>query len=324
MNPMSQQPGPDHDPAFPSRQPRAGWNRRIARQLAVVTFAAACFAAAHACNSSTPSQKPDPTPVISQSRKASYTETWDRSAFDHALWDAVVREHVNDQGLVDYARVAADARFNEYLYRLANTDAADLADDAQRLAFWINAYNALTIKAVLETLPDDRARWSDYSIKKQSVGGKNIWQGLEFQVGGGNRTLDEIEHEILRKQDGLRDPRIHLVLVCAARGCPKLWNRAYDPRRIDEQLSDAVRRYVKDPRQFRIDESSRALTLTQVFEWYGKDFTSPDFSPNAPTIPAFLAKYIPDPPLTRALNLEVWRVKYFDYDWSLNLAPAAP
>lgn len=299
------------------------WRRgALAGKHALSGVAILCFAAGPGCGGPTAFPGPDPERVVSEPREPSFAETWNRSAFDHGLWDAVLQKHVNDQGLVDYGAIGEDARFREYLFRLANTDAAGLADDRQRLAFWINAYNALTIKAVLETLPKDRARWSSYSIKDQTIGGKTIWQALRFQVGGGTWTLDQIEHEILGGEAFHHDPRTHLVIVCAARGCPKLWNRAYDPRHIDKQLSGAVLRNVEDPDQFQIDESNRTLKLNKVFKWYGEDFSSPDASPNAPTVPAFLGKYIPDPPLTRSMTQDVWKLEYSDYDWKLNIAPA--
>lgn len=284
-------------------------------------LAVLCFAAGPGCVAPNAQSEPDPERVVSQPREQSFAATWNRGAFDHGLWDAVLQQHVTEQGLVDYGAIRGDDRFSEYLYRLANTDAAGLSDDSQRLAFWINAYNALTIKAVLETLPDDRSKWSEYSIKDQTVGDKNIWTGLRFRVGGGTWTLDQIEHDILGGKGVHRDPRTHLVIVCAARGCPRLWNRAYDPKNIDDQLSGAVQRFVHDPNQFQIDESNRTLKLNKVFKWYGNDFSSPESAPNAPTVPAFLGKYIPDPPLTRSMTQDVWKLEYSDYDWKLNIAP---
>lgn len=279
---------------------------------------AAALLAVQGCNPS--SQARRPATVVAQPHEASFAETWDRRAFDHDLWDAVVRAHVNERGLVRYDRIGDDPRFKEYLYRLANTDAAGLADNHQRLAFWVNGYNALTIKAVLDTLPADQSGWPDYSIRDQKVDGRSIWKGLVFEIGGGQWTLDRIEHDILRRRDGLRDPRIHVAIVCAARGCPHLWNRAYDPKTMDEQLAMALRRYVNDPSQCRIDVANRTLTLTRIFDWYGEDFTSPRFSPNAPGIPDLIARHVSDPATADALRTRKWKLEYLDYDWKLNLA----
>jgi len=137
--------------------------------------------------------------------------------FDHSLWDAILQKCVNEGGRVNYAEIKASEAFPKYLAKLKATNASDLVDDQDRLAFWINAYNALTIQGVLQTLPADESQWPDYRITDQKVHGKSLWKGMRFDVGGGERTLDGIEHGILRKQDGLRDPRIHVALVCAAR-----------------------------------------------------------------------------------------------------------
>jgi len=239
--------------------------------------------------------------------------------FDHGLWDGVVRKHVDEHGGVDYAAISRSVGFREYLWRLSKTDAAGLRDDRQRLAFWINAYNALTIQAVLQTLPQDAALWPEYSVQDVKIEGLSLWKGIVFDVGGGRRTLDAIEHDILRKQDGLRDPRIHVALVCGANGCPPLWNRAYTGENIKKQLSETIRRFVNDKRQCTIDLVHGVIRISKVIEWYGGDFTALSFSPHAPSIPAFLALYVNDPVLAKALKLREWRFEYMDYDWKLNL-----
>ena len=248
-----------------------------------------------------------------------FAKTWDRNDFDHGLWDRVLRKYVDDRGGVDYAGIGESASFREYLYRLSKTDAAALRDDHQRLAFWINAYNALTIHAVLKTLPKDHAAWPAYSIRDQRIDGKDIWDGMAFAVGGGRWTLNQIEHEIIRKRDGLRDPRIHVALVCGARGCPPLWNRAYTGKAIDGQLAEAMRRFMGNPRQCSIDPKKGSIRISKVFEWYAADFTNPEFSPHAESIPSFLALWARDSGLAKTLNSRSWRMEYFDYDWKLNL-----
>ncbi|MCG8403918.1 MAG: DUF547 domain-containing protein [Phycisphaerales bacterium] len=242
-----------------------------------------------------------------------------RKTFDHRLWDQALRKFVDAEGLVDYASFSKSKAFQNYLERLSKADAAGLENDKERLAFWINAYNALTIQGVLKTLPQDQKAWREYSIKDQKVNGQTLWKGMKFKVGGGRWSLDEIEHEIIRKQDGLRDPRIHVALVCAARGCPPLWNRAYTGKEVDEQLASAMRRFVKNRKNCLIDRDKRVIRISKVFEWYRKDFTDPGFSPRAESVAAFLAMSVDDPALSRTLRTYDWRLKYFDYDWKLNL-----
>lgn len=294
--------------------------RRLVRGLPSLMLclgAAAC----HDNNTASPGgpRAEDARPATAPIEKTAFAKTWNRRIFDHGLWDRVLRAHVDEAGNVDYAGIARSEAFREYLWRLSRTDAAGLANDRERLAFWINAYNALTIRAVLDTLPQDRDRWAEYSVQDVRVGGKSLWKGPVFDVGGGRRTLDAIEHDILRRQDGLRDPRIHVALVCAARGCPPLWNRAYTGAAIQEQLAAAMRRFVNNERQCAIDPARGLIRISRVFDWYRDDFSSPAFSPRAESVPAFLAMSVDDPALAAALQSRAWRFEYVEYDWKLNL-----
>ena len=225
----------------------------------------------------------------------------DHGRFDHSTWDSVLREHVNVRGLVDYAGIKESPLFHKYLASLEAASADKLVDDRDKLAFWIDAYNALTIQAVLKTLPADQSTWPAYRINEQEIRGKSIWKGIRFDVGGGRWTLDDIEHKILREQDGLRDPRIHVVLVCAARGCPPLWNRAYAGGEINDHLASAMTRFVSNPMQCIVDTKQREIRISKVFEWYGGDFVDAKFTPHAASIPKFLASYVTDDVKAKAL-----------------------
>ena len=109
--------------------------------------------------------------------------------------------------------------------------------------------------------------------------------------------------------------------MCAARSCPPLWNRAYTGDEIEEQLSAAMRRFVVDPKQCRIDVARREIRISKVFEWYGADFVDKKFAPHADSIAAFLAPYVPDEEVREALLSGTWNLTHFDYDWSLNIGP---
>lgn len=112
---------------------------------------------------------------------------------------------------------------------------------------------------------------------------------------------------------------MHLVLVCAAKGCPPLWNRAYTAPGIDQELTEAVRRFVADQGRCQFDRRRRIIRTAKIFDWYGKDFTSPDFSPRAESVPKFLARYVADEALAQSLANDDWTVEFVQYDWSLNL-----
>lgn len=247
--------------------------------------------------------------------------------------------HVDDAGLVDYSAMAGDTRFREYLYRLAHTDPTGVGDGRARLAFWINAYNALVVQGVVATLPADRKAWYDYTVLSVEVAGidargKGFFEGLRFVVGGRRYSLDEIEHAVLLQRpermgaDGAwyrsvgpspPDVRIHFALVCAARGCPKLRREAYGARRIDEQLAAAVTRFVRDADRVRFDRRAHTMRVSELLAWYGDDLTNRRYSGHAGSVAAFLARYVDDPALARSLGTEVWRTEYLPYDWSLNV-----
>lgn len=245
------------------------------------------------------------------------------TTIDHGLWDALLTAHVDDSGRVDYAAMARDERLDQYLDRLKSTRAEGLSDADARLAFWINAYNALTVRAVLDTLPAAPSKWPEYKISEQKVDGKSLWKGRRFDVGGERRTLDEIEHEILRKRDGLRDPRMHAALVCAARGCPHLWNRAYMGGKVRDQLADAMRRFANDPGQVRWGAATKTLHVSKILDWYGSDFTNSKFSPHAESIGKFLAEHVEDEALAERLRAFDGAMQFNEYDWRLNIQPTS-
>jgi len=271
----------------------------------------------------------------------SFARDWDRVHFDHTLYDAGLRAHVNDAGLVDYAAIGKDAGFQEYLYRLANTDPAALAGDKARLAFWINAYNALVIQGVLQALPPKQAEWTRFNVLEVTEPGfeepgKGFFRGFRFMVGGRRYALDEIEHGVLLQRDewvksdrkfyasvgtGTPDPRIHFALVCAAKGCVKLRRGAYTSDAVDEQLDAAIAAFARDEARIRFDRAHKTMQVSQLLDWYGGDLRNPAFVPHAPSVPAFLADYVGDADLARSLRRDSWTVTWIHYDWSLNLQP---
>lgn len=274
---------------------------------------------------------------VSAPASKDFAASWSKTPFDHSLWTAVLGQRVNSDGLVDYESVRSDARFAEYLYRLANTHPSELASDDERKAFWINAYNALAIKGVLETLPKsgDPKSYSvlDVTVPGVSEKGKGFFVGLRFLVGGERVTLDQIEKGMLLGDGALRagfdahggtvtsgapDPRIHFAIVCAAKGCVTLSDEAYEGTRIDLQLDKAVARFMSSRRQALFDLRNRVMRVSKIIEWYAADFTNPKFSPHAETVEKFLAPYAYDERLERSLINDDWRINYMKYDWSLN------
>jgi hypothetical protein len=236
------------------------------------------------------------------------------TGFDLDLWDALLgrytREVADPAGVrVDYEGLRAEPRWKELLASLAAAAPAPEAPRAERLAFWIDAYNVLAIDVVLQHYPLA-------SIRDAGSWLRPVWKRPAGVVGGRSVTLDEIEHAILRP---LGEPRIHAAIVCASTSCPSLRREAYRAERLEAQLEDALRRFLADPTKgSRLDEAAGELRLSPIFEWFAEDF-EPQGGVRAylaPRLPAASARAL----AARGAGL---RLAYFDYDWRLNDLGAA-
>ena len=252
--------------------------------------------------------------VVAPSRpRPSPSVTADQSL--HAPFDQLLRAFVND-GRVDYASLKShEATLDAYRAALARTDPSRLPRD-ERMALWINAYNAFTIKLILRRYPGIT------SIKDIP----RRWDTREWTVGGRRYSLAGIEHEILRKE--FREPRIHFAIVCASKSCPSLASEAYVGDRIDEQLTQAARTFLADPNKgFRARREKGVLYgynnnvyLSKVFKWFGEDFERQSGSVlNAimPYLPASDQAFLNQ----HRNNLSI---RYMGYDWTLNSSEDEP
>ena len=228
--------------------------------------------------------------------------------FDHSLFDGLLKKHVV-KGMVDYEAFAQAGSFKDYLQGLEKADPAKLAD-RERLAFWINAYNAYTIALINKY--EERG-----SIKNIAEGigferAKGAWKQPIVQVGGKTYTLDEVENEIIRKQ--FREPRIHFALVCAAMSCPPLRSEAYTGAKLDAQLDSQARRFILDEaRGSWVDVKKAVVHASRIFEWYKDDFGGSDAA-----VGRFIAQYHADSPEKQLLLDGHFKMEYLDYDWTLN------
>jgi hypothetical protein len=231
--------------------------------------------------------------------------------FDHSTFDALLGSHVV-QGMVDYDAFAGAAEFEAYLGSLAAFDPRSLPRDEQ-LAFWINAYNAYTIKLIIK----HGERRSIRNINK-SIGfikGYGPWNEKLAVIGDSAYGLDFIEQKIIRPE--FREPRIHFALVCAAMGCPLLRSEAYTGARLEEQLDDQARTFLlQSPDKNRVDVAARAVFVSQVFKF--RDYEK-DFGGSKQGVARFIARYYPDGPEKLLLESGQWkRWEYTNYDWTLN------
>jgi hypothetical protein len=249
------------------------------------------------------------------------------ASFDAGLFDALLRAHVRD-GRVDYATLKAHPdTLTTFLQRLDRVDPKGFEawPENDRKAFWINAYNAITIAGIVRNYPIkpggalDRLRFPASSIRQIS----GFWDTEFAPVMGRKITLNEIEHRVLREQ--FKDPRIHFAIVCASVGCPTLRGEAYVGENLDRQLDEAARSFVNDPAKVRLDENAGRLYLSSIFDWYKDDFVPSAsavgelqaFDTGVIGVLEFVVRLLPvDQGAFIRTNHP--KIEYSNYDWSLN------
>jgi Protein of unknown function, DUF547 len=229
------------------------------------------------------------------------------ASFDHSAYDALLRKHVA-AGMVDYDAFAAAPEFVVYLKRLGQAEPAALGEQ-ERLAFYINAYNAYTIRLI--NLKHERSSIRNIN-KTLGLRLKGPWKEAFADVAGKTLSLDDIEHGIIRRQ--FKEPRIHFALVCAAMSCPPLRSEAYSGARLDAQLDDQARTFLLDsPDANRLDLQKGILYVSPIFEWYKEDFGT---TPTA--LVAYVARFYPEGPAKTFLLSGKAALATTDYDWTLN------
>ena len=236
-------------------------------------------------------------------------------AINHQQWDGLLNRYVDSSGDVDYGRWKAtpdDLRLlNDYLESLSRADPSRESKREARLAFWTNAYNAVTVQGILREYPtpsiqDHVSHWLGF----------NIWRDLLLQVGAQQYSLGEIEHSILRKMD---EPRIHFAIVCGSRGCPVLRKEAYEPKRMESQLQENARQFFADPTKFSYDRDRKLIQLSPILDWYAKDFGQNDEERLKK-----IAPYLPEDAARELSHGTDVKLTYPSYDWRLNEKASQP
>lgn len=235
------------------------------------------------------------------------------AAFDHRRFDEVLAAFVDARGRVDYAGLKRSGALDPYLAQL---DAAtpEAMPPRERLAFWINVYNAWTLRLILDHHPVQSikritpVRLPGLSLYLPKL--NSPWEYRIVRAAGRRLTLNEVEHGIIRK--AFDEPRIHFALVCAARSCPKLRREAYTGPRLDAQLDDQARDFLHDPARNRIPDAPGLIRLSPIFRWFRRDFARDERG-----LQAFLAPYF-EGDVRERLRRGDYRVRYLRYDWRLN------
>ncbi len=230
---------------------------------------------------------------------------------------AVLNQYVNEAGEVDYAglqknRATLD-RFNASLGALSRAS-YEAWPEADKIAFWVNAYNSLTLEAIIDNYPTKSIR---------DIPG--VWKSLKFKVLGQELTLDAIEHDILRKE--FNEPRIHMALVCASVGCPVLRREPYRGTDLAAQLDDNTQMFLKLDRNFKLDGQNGKVHISSIFKWFGQDFEKTygtqtkftKFNKKEGSVLNFISSYLDNADLAELEQAK--KVRYLDYDWSLNRQP---
>ncbi len=217
----------------------------------------------------------------------------------HDNWTNLLKKYVTESGQVNYKGFAQDSvLFQAYLDELTQHPPGTNWSDKEKIAYWINAYNAFTVKLIVDNYPLK-------SIKDIGDGLPMIsspWDIKFFKIGKADFDLNTIEHEILRKE--FIEPRIHFAINCASFSCPKLRNEAFTAVAMETQLEDQAMQFINNPDKNSILENE--LKLSKIFDWFKSDFTK-----DKPLI-SFLKPYLK---IELSNNPEI---KYLDYDWSLN------
>jgi uncharacterized membrane protein YdjX (TVP38/TMEM64 family) len=236
-----------------------------------------------------------------------YGAGFEAATFGHASFDALLKRHVTEGGEVDYEGLRGEASaLDGYITALGTAHFSALGRD-EKLALLVNAYNAFTLRLILD-------HWPVASIRDIPAGKR--WKDRRWNLGGRTLSLDQIEHEEVRPK--FREPRVHFALVCAARGCPPLRREAYVGARIDSQLDDQARYVHTQPRWFRWDGAANTVHLTALYRWYDGDFEQ-----EAGSVLRFVGRYAP--PVHDAVAADrPPRIRWIEYDWSLNRKAKTP
>lgn len=244
-------------------------------------------------------------------------------SFDHQhqLWSETLTHvvQVKQEGAwtrVDYELLTIDSdSFVRYLEQLSRVDQStfDSWSQSEQLSFLINAYNAFTLELIRSNYQEFSSGNAD-SIRDLGTWFNSPWELEFYTLLGAQRTLDWLEHEVIRPN--YAEPRIHAALVCAAISCPPLQNSAYTAAELDRQLDQQMTLFLNDPANNRYDADEQTLYLSSIFKWYGDDFLAHQ---NYQTLHDVAQRYMNNQALDEAVQARTSvAIRFLDYDWKLN------
>lgn len=235
------------------------------------------------------------------------------SKFSHDDWATVLAKYVDGRGRVNYAGLAKDrGAFDRYIASVekaspkSNPALFPTRNDA--LAYYLNAYNAMTFKGVLARLPDIDTVWTPFGT------GYSFFVGMDIKIGGTTTNLKKLEDDIVRAE--FQDPRIHAALNCASIGCPALPAKPFEPMSLDAQLDAEMSKFANEARNVLVDRTAKTAKLSKIFDWFADDFLSYEKRQGnaSPNILDYVNRFRPaDQKIPRD-----FAVSYLDYDKGLN------
>ncbi len=220
----------------------------------------------------------------------------------HQIWTDLLQKFVDDDGFVDYSGFLKDSvKLNEYLNLLTqNPPDEQRWSDEQKLAYWINLYNAFTVKLIIIHYPLKSIRDIGSMIQIPFI--NSPWDIRFISIMGNDYDLNNVEHNILRKQ--FDESRIHFAINCASFSCPLLRREAYTAEKLEAQLQEQAVAFINDPARNKIDPDGAALS--KIFNWFGGDFTKEG------DLRDFINRY------SKIKLDKKSKISYLKYDWSLN------
>lgn len=255
------------------------------------------------------------TDVAPSNSASAEVEIVSAQGLDYKGYDELLRTYVDDQGWVNYADLQqARQPLDSFNDTLAVVDDATLRgwSEEEQIAFWINAYNSLTLKSIVDQTP----------LKPSIKDITGVWRLRKHPINQQQKTLNEIEHDVLRVD--FDEPRLHAAIVCAAISCPPLRNEAFTGEMLDAQLDEQVTQWLARPDGLEIDKEAGEVKVSKIFSWFGGDWI-PSYgvdsgftgSKEEQAVLNFISQYVSEE--DRAyLEAGDYQVSYFDYDWTLN------
>ena len=214
----------------------------------------------------------------------------------HDPFNKVLKSSVQN-GKVNYGVIKSHPEFSTYIESLKSKP--EFNNQEEELAYWINAYNALVIKGILNG-----------GSPSTFFGRKSFFKGDQYELAGMNINLDDLERKVIIP---IGEPRIHFAINCASTSCPKLQSHVFTANELDRLLEHTAKEFINDSTRNHFDKKMKIAHISKIFDWFEEDFVK-----HSGSVQKYLAQYVNDAEIAEQLRNETYKIKYLKYDWSLN------